>query len=125
MKDVVCKISDAEWLVMKVLWQESPTTATKVIESLKPETNWSPKTIHTLIGRLVKKEAVGVNKDSGLFRYYPLVSKDDCMREETKSFLQKVYGGSLQLLIANFVERENLSPQEIEQLRSLLNERLQ
>lgn len=124
MADVACKISDAEWLVMKVLWQGSPLTAPSVIEQLKSETNWSPKTIQTLIGRLVKKGALGVNKDATLYLYFPLVSQEECMREETKSFLHKVYGGSLHLLLANFVDNENLSPQEIEELRSLLDEKI-
>ncbi|EGW37226.1 MULTISPECIES: BlaI/MecI/CopY family transcriptional regulator [unclassified Desulfosporosinus] len=124
MNEVTCKISDAEWQVMKVLWAESPITATQVIEYLKPETHWSPKTIHTLIGRLVKKQVLGVNKNSNLFQYYPLVSKDDCMRDETKSFLHKVYDGSLHLLLANFVKNESLSPRDIEELRNLLDERI-
>lgn len=124
MNDVACKISEAEWQVMKVLWDKSPLTATQVIEYLKPESQWNPKTIHTLIARLVKKEALGVNKDSNLFQYYPLVSRDDCMREETKSFLHKVYDGSLHLLLANFVKDESLSPKEIEYLRNLLDEKI-
>lgn len=123
MTKATCRISDAEWLVMKVLWQESPLTASSVIEYLKLETNWNPKTIQTLIGRLVKKGALDINKDANLYQYYPLVSQEECMREETKSFLQKVYGGSLNLLLANFVKSENLSPEEIEELKSLLDEK--
>lgn len=119
-----CRISDAEWLVMKVLWQRSPMTASLVIEQLKPETDWSPKTIQTLIARLVKKKALGVNKEGSLNQYYPLVSQEECIREETNSFLQKVYGGSIQLLLANFVRNENLSPKEIEELRNLLDEKV-
>lgn len=121
---VVYKISDAEWLVMKVIWQESPLTASSVIERLQPQTDWSPKTIQTLISRLVKKRALGANKDAGLNEYYPLVSKEECMHEETKSFLQKVYDGSLHGLIANFVNSESLSPQEIQELKRLLNEKM-
>jgi BlaI family penicillinase repressor len=123
MAETRCRISDAEWLVMKVLWQESPLTASAVIAYLKPETDWSPKTIQTLISRLVKKGALGVNKDADLNRYFPLVLQETCMREETKSFLAKVYGGSLHLLLANFVKNENLSPKEIETLRNLLDEK--
>jgi BlaI family penicillinase repressor len=122
MTEVTWKISDAEWLVMKVLWQESPLTASAVIEYLK-ETNWNPKTVQTLIGRLVKKGVLGVNKDTGLNRYFPLVSQEACMREETKSFLDKVYGGSFHLLLANFVNNESLTPKEIEALRNLLDEK--
>jgi BlaI family transcriptional regulator, penicillinase repressor len=73
MNDLSCRISDAEWQVMKVLWQESPLTASIVIERLKSNSNWSPKTIQTLIARLVKKGALAVNKESSLNQYYPLV----------------------------------------------------
>jgi Predicted transcriptional regulator len=119
-----CRISDSEWQVMKVLWQESPRTASLIIENLKPNTSWSPKTIQTLIARLVKKGALGVNKESSLNQYYPLVLQEDCMREETNSFLQRVYGGSLQLLLSNFVKNENLSKKEIEELKKLLDEKM-
>lgn len=124
MSDTTLRISSAEWQVIKVLWQESPLTASSVIEYLKPETDWSPKTIQTLIGRLVKKGVLGVNKDANLNQYYPLVSQEECMREETKSFLQKVYNGSLQLMLANFVKDENLSAKEIQELRNLLDEKI-
>ena len=123
MSDLSCRISDAEWLVMKALWQESPLTASLVIGNLKPDTNWSPKTIQTLIARLVKKGALAVNKEGSLNQYYPLVSQDECMRTETDSFLQKVYGGSLHLLLANFVKDDNLSPKDIQELRDLLDKK--
>lgn len=123
MNNIDCKISDAEWLVMKVIWQESPLTASSVIEQLKPETDWSPKTIQTMISRLVKKGALGVKKDTVLNEYYPLISKEECMRKETKTFLQKVYDGSLQVLLANFIKSDSLSLKEIDELKKLLNEK--
>lgn len=116
------KISDAEWQIMKVIWKESPLTAAAIIECLKPETDWSPKTIQTLISRLVKKEALGVNKEGSLYQYYPSVSQEECMHEETTSFLQKVYDGSFHLLLANFVKNQNLTPKEIQELKKLLDE---
>ncbi|WP_291636766.1 BlaI/MecI/CopY family transcriptional regulator [Clostridium sp.] len=124
MDNFTFKISDAEWLVMKVIWQESPLTASSIIKHLKQQTEWSPKTVQTLISRLVKKGVLGVKKDTTLNEYYSLVSKEDCIRKETKTFLQKVYGGSLKVLIANFVNNETLSPKEIEELKSLLDEKM-
>jgi BlaI family transcriptional regulator, penicillinase repressor len=116
-------ISDAEWQVMKVLWEKSPLTSTEIIESLRGNTTWSPKTIHTLISRLVKKEALGVSKNSTINQYYPIVSQDECRKVETKSFIKKVYDGSLQLLIANFIKDEKLSLEEIDELRRILDEK--
>lgn len=124
MKDTNCKISDAEWVIMKVLWKESPQTTTKIIETLSKETNWNPKTIHTLIARLVKKNALGIDKNSGQYKYFPLVTKEDCIQEETGSFIQKIYEGSIYNLVANFIHDEKISTEEMEDLKKLLDEKL-
>ncbi|WP_432404832.1 BlaI/MecI/CopY family transcriptional regulator [Wukongibacter sp. M2B1] len=115
------KISDAEWQVMKVLWKKSPLTAAEIIDTLQPETKWNRKTIHTLIQRLVKKDVLGI-KEENPYMYYPLLEEELCMKEETKTFLEKVYDGSLQLLMTNFLKSEKLSKQEINKLKKLLDE---
>jgi BlaI family penicillinase repressor len=116
-------ISDAEWQVMKVLWDKSPLTSTEIIDSLKSDTAWSPKTVHTLISRLVKKEALGVNKNLTFNRYFPLVTQEACRKTQTKTFIRKVYDGSLHLLIANFIKDEKLSQEEIGELKRILEEK--
>lgn len=123
MKKVDCKISDAEWIVMKVLWEEAPLTSAKVIEAVSSHKKWSPKTIHSLINRLVKKGALGVNKEKPLYEFYPLVDKRDCISDETRSFIQKVYDGSIHLMLANFIKEEKISEKEIEELEQLLNKK--
>jgi BlaI family penicillinase repressor len=114
------KISDAEWKVMKVLWKKAPLTAGEIIDALRPYTRWSPKTIHTLISRLVGKKAVEVNKTTPLHQYTPLVSEEECTLKETESFLRKVYDGSLHLLVANFIKEEKLSTEELDELKKML-----
>lgn len=116
-----CKISDAEWIVIKVLWEEAELTSTQIIERLSPKTNWKPKTIHSLINRLVKKGAVGVNKEGLQFKFYPILDKNNCVMQETKSFIKKVYDGSVKLMLTNFINNEKLSQNEIEELQQLLN----
>ena len=113
-------ISDTEWQVMKILWEESPLTAGQVIERLAGKVNWKPKTVKTLLGRLVKKLALGFTEDNRLYRYYPLVNEAECVKAESKSFLEKVYNGSLNVMLANFLEAEELSPEEIEELVKIL-----
>lgn len=114
------RISDAEWQVMKVLWQKSPLTASQVIEKLKKDTTWSPKTIHTLLYRLADKEALCVDKSVTPYAYYPRVSQEECMSKETKFFLEKVFDGSMKRLLTSFIESEELSPEEIQELRHIL-----
>ena len=121
MEKNIPRISDAEWQVMKVLWQKSPLTAAEIIEKIIPETKWSRKTVHTLIRRLVQKKVLGVKKYNP-YMYFPLLEEKLCMKEETKTFLEKVYNGSLQLLMANFLKNEKLSKQEIKVLKELLDE---
>lgn len=121
MGENIPKISDAEWQVMKVLWKKSPLTAAQIIDTLQPETKWNRKTIHTLIRRLVKKDVLGI-KSENPYMYYPLLEEELCMKEETKTFLEKVYDGSLQLLMTNFLKNEKLSKQEINKLKKLLDE---
>ncbi|MBS4214109.1 MULTISPECIES: BlaI/MecI/CopY family transcriptional regulator [Neobacillus] len=125
MKKAECNISDAEWIVMKVLWEEtpSPLTSAKIVEAVSSNKKWSPKTIHSLISRLVKKGAIGVNKEMPLYEYYPLVDKRDCVLEETRSFIQKVYDGSIHLMLANFIKEEKISEKEIEELERLLHKK--
>lgn len=118
------RISDAEWQVMKVLWQGAPRTAGEIIEVLSPYSAWKPKTIHTLISRLVAKGAVEVQKEFPLYRYCPLVTEDSCRREETRSFLQKVYDGSFTMLMANFLKDEKLSEENIQALRHMLDNKM-
>lgn len=124
MKKIDCKISDAEWIVMKVLWEEAPLTAAKIIEALSSNMEWSPKTIHSLISRLVKKGVLGVNKEMPQYEFYPLVDKRDVILEETRSFIQKVYDGSLHLMLANFIKDEKISEKEIEELQRLLDKKM-
>jgi BlaI family transcriptional regulator, penicillinase repressor len=124
LKEVNCKISDAEWHVMRVLWKESPLTTTKIIEALNTETNWKPKTIHSLISRLVKKGALGVDKDPAQYKFYTLVSKEECVSEETGAFITRVFEGSFYHMVANFINDDKISPMEIEKLKQILDEKM-
>ena len=125
MKNKSCRISDAEWLIMKVLWEESPLNTTKIIEVLKSSSDWKPKTIHTLISRLVKKGALGILNNTVQHEFYPLVKKEDCVMEETKSFVQKAYDGSFYKLIANFIKEDKMSLTEIKKLREMFDEKIE
>ena len=117
------RISDSEWLVMKVLWEESPLTTTDVVDALEPTTKWKLKTVLTLLNRLVKKGAVGYEKKGRAYHYYPLVGEKECALVEHRSFLQRVYGGSMAPMLAHFIEDRKLSAAEIEELKQILDKK--
>src|SRR5689334_13992918 len=87
----VPKISEAEWEVMNVLWRKSPLTANEVIYCLQEHTDWKPKTVRTLLDRLVQKKVVGVNRDQKIYSFYPIFSQDDCQHAEVQSFIKRIY----------------------------------
>lgn len=114
------RISEAEWEVMKICWSCSPASAREIIDALGARSDWHPKTIKTLLNRLVKKRVLGFRKEGRAYLYHPLVAEKDCVAAESKSFLDRIFGGSLQPMLAHFVEHRKLSPQEIAELKSLL-----
>ncbi len=115
-------ISDAEWRVMRILWRDSPLTANEVIARLD-DTQRSANTIRTLINRLAAKKVLGYTKEGRNHLYRPMVKEADCVRAESRSFLQRVYGGALKPMFAAFIEDEKLTPEEIEELKRILDDK--
>lgn len=114
-------ISETEWEVMKVLWAKAPASAAEVIDALTAaDPTWHPKTAKTLLNRLVKKKALGYEKEGRAYLYRPLVKEKDCALAESESFLDRVFGGSLKPMLAHLVERKKLSAAEIRELKRLL-----
>ena len=117
------QISDTEWQVMKILWASEPLTANEVIKKIEGLMSWKPKTVKTLLGRLVKKNAISFDKDGRTYVYYPLVSEDECVKAESHSFLEKVFSGALNVMFANFLEEKELSKEEIAELKRILEQK--
>jgi BlaI family penicillinase repressor len=116
-------ISDAEWEVMHVVWERGTATAQEVHEALDRGRRWSPRTVKTLLSRLVKKGALQFEVDGKRYLYRPRVSREQCVRAESRSFADRVLGGSASPLIATFLRESKLSAREIEELRALLDEK--
>ncbi len=113
------KVGEGEWFVMKALWERSPRSGSEIVEEVSKDTDWSQSTILTMIRRLVKKKAIGViNED--VMKYYPLVEEGELKRIETDLFVKRVYKGSANVLLKNFLETGRLSEKEIEELKALL-----
>lgn len=118
----VPRISEAEWVVMKVVWNRHPISANEIIESLDAHSEWNPKTIRTLVTRLVKKGALSAEKEDRLLVYRPLVDEHSCIASESRSFLHRFFGGSLNPMMASLFETQPPSREELDQLESLLED---
>lgn len=117
----VPRISDTEWEIMHVIWQRHPATANHILEALAARgPSWHPKTVRTLLARLVRKKVLDFKTSGRTYAYSPLVSEEECIATASESFLERVFGGSLTPMLAHFVERRKLSPQDFEEMKQLL-----
>ena len=117
------QISEAERVVMQVLWSEGPLTANEIIAKLKGRVKWNPRTIRTLINRLLNKHALDFDKEGKEYRYVPTVTEKQCIKRERLSFLKKVYGGATKPMIAAFIEDAKLSKDDVAELKAMLEQK--
>ena len=118
------RISETEWEVMKVVWEQAPCSASRIIGYLNQRgAAWHPKTVKAFLNRLVKKKALGFKLDGRAYLYHPLVRQSECAEAASQSFLERVFGGSFKPMLAHFVARKRLSREEIRELKKLLDSR--
>ena len=114
-------LSDGEWKLMNRLWDHAPRTITELVAALREETGWSKNTVITMLGRLEAKGAVRHEEGLRAKQYYPLIRREDAAWAETESFLSRVYGGSLGLMMSAMVDSHALTEEDIAQLSAILD----
>jgi len=114
------RLSDGEWNLMNLLWERAPRTVTELVRAL--DTGWGKHTVMTMLSRLEAKGAVRWEQGERAREYYPAAERAGVAMEETESFLQKVYGGSLGLMMSAMVRERGLSEAELGELYEILNE---
>lgn len=114
------QISEAEFEVMKIVWKYAPINTNEITDRLTKTTNWSPKTIQTLIKRLVSKDALTYEKNSRVFVYTPLIEEKEYIGQKSHTFLKKYFGGDITAMLSAYIDNDKLSESEIDTLRSLL-----
>ncbi|MCI8896876.1 MAG: BlaI/MecI/CopY family transcriptional regulator [Lachnospiraceae bacterium] len=115
-------LSDGEWKIMNSLWESGESTITELTASLENETGWDKHIIITMLGRMEKKEAVAHRQGGRAKVFYPLVSREEVSMQETRGFLEKVYRGSLGMMVNAMVADQALSEQEIQELYDILEQ---
>ena len=115
-------LSENEWYIMQVLWEKSPSTLREICDALKGSKGWTKHAISSFLKRMLEKGAVEVD-DSGKVKGYSAIwNKEDTILEETSSILERIYRGDLLLMVSNAIKEQKLSSEEIEELKSLLDD---
>ena len=119
------RISDAEWEVMQIVWDSSPIGAAEIVEKLSPETDWNHRTIRTMLNRLVSKGALSYREVGNRYLYRPKVKREQYVKAQSRSFLEKMFSGDAASMLVHFVESEALSTDDLARLREVLDEHVE
>jgi len=115
-------ISEAESQVMELLWQNAPQGSEELVTALQPGTAWHENTVRTLLNRLVRKGAVRAEREGRRYLYSPLLAREQWQAAESRSLLDRVFGGRIAPLLVHFSRNEKLSAKDIAELRKLVDQ---
>lgn len=116
------RISAAESLIMEALWRRSPLSAEEVAAEVGPEQNWADKTVKTLLNRLLTKNAVAAERDGRRYLYSPLIERAAYVQDESRGLVDRLFDGKLAPLVSHFAETNQLSADDIAELKRLVAE---
>ena len=116
------QISEAEFEVMKIVWQYAPVSTKEITDRLMKTTSWGAKTIQTLIKRLTNKGALTYEKEERVYVYTPLVKENEYISQQSNSFLRRFYDGDITAMLSAYIKNDRLSAEEIGTLRSILDD---
>jgi BlaI family transcriptional regulator, penicillinase repressor len=118
-------ISESEWIIMEALWECSPQTASEIAKAIRDSSGWALNTVRTLLTRLVEKGALRAeNNSAGVREFSPAVAREECVRAESESFLQRVFQGAAKPLLIHFAANSKLTPDEVRELKRLFDQSL-
>lgn len=117
------QISDAEWVVMNLIWSSSPIEAAEVIDRIAADNGWSAATVKTMLHRLARKGALATEQNGKKYLYTPAVRKDACVRQASRSFIERVFGGDATPALIHFVKTAKLTAKDVEEIRALLDKK--
>ena len=115
-------ISEAESVVMEVLWRTSPIATEDVVAALSRSSDWQEPTVKTLLNRLLKKGAISAEKDGRRYLYSPVLKREQWLSVESSGLLDRLFGGRVAPLVAHFSKQRKLTKKDIAELKRLISE---
>lgn len=113
-------VTKSEWYVMSSLWEEYPRTLMQLVPLLKERVGWSKSTCATMVRRMAEKGLIGYEEKGKTKYFFPKVDKDDVAVQETREFLERIYDGSIGLMMSALVNQNDLSKEDIRELQEIL-----
>ena len=122
MKDDLYSLTPSEWLLMECLWEHSPCTGREAVDDLRLRAGWSRSTTLTMLRRMTDKGFIACDEAGAVLQYSPLVDRDIAVQRETGNFLNRIYNGSVSMLVSAMAKEQRLSKSELKELREILRQ---
>lgn len=114
------KVTNSEWYVMNCLWEKSHLSLMQLVTLLKESAGWSKSTSATMVRRMTEKDLIGYEENGKTKYFFPKVKKQDVVVQETRDFLQRIYDGSVGMMMSALVRQNDLSQEDILELQEIL-----
>lgn len=114
------RLTEAEWNIMVLLWENPPQTLMQLTRALESETQWTKHTVLALLKRMMEKGTVRAEESGRTKLFYPNVPKEQVTREQTDMLMKRLFGGKALLMVSNVVESGQLSDRELDELSALI-----
>jgi predicted transcriptional regulator len=115
-------ISEAESVVMEVLWRASPLTTEDVVAALHGKQEWQESTVKTLLNRLLNKGAISAERDGRRYLYSAVMQREEWLSSESEGLLDRLFGGRVAPLVAHFSKQKKLTKKDLAELKRLIEE---
>ena len=122
MEEKTIGLSNSEWNIMECLWESSPRTATQLIKVMEEKTGWAKSTTKTVLKRMEQKGYIAYREGEKAREYYPVLKREEVVESETSSFLNRIYNGSLGLMVNTLVKKQDIPDEEVEELYKIIKE---
>lgn len=122
MKDNSTALTPTEWQLMECLWEQAPRTGREAADDLRVRAGWSRSTTLTLLRRMSDKGLIACESEGEALTYRPLLRREDAARQETRRFLNRVYKGSVGLMVSAMTQEQALSRADLDALREILRQ---
>lgn len=116
------RVTNSEWYVMNCLWEEHPRSLMQLVPLLNERVGWSKSTCATMVRRMTEKDLIGYHENGKTKFFFPKVKKEDVVVQETRDFLQRIYDGSIGMMMSALVRQNDLSKEDIKELQEILKE---
>lgn len=115
------RVTNSEWYLMDCLWEENPLSLMQIVPLLDERMGWSKSTCATMLRRMTEKNLIGYKENGKTKFFFPKVKKENVVVQETKDFLNRIYNGSVSLMMSSLVNQNGLSDEDIKELQKILD----